>query len=149
MLNKRKQNYQSFQSSSGGRLIALYFDMIDSKAWSELKGNDIKAYLYMLRKYTANYTKGMLVSCNRDDISIPKDEYLGKDKKQPWIMKMAQATFMNSIDHLINLGFIKVIRNGYASRECNIYGFNDMWKKYGTKDFHIKNKWRRAAKITY
>lgn len=146
---KKKQNFQSFQSNNGGRLIALYFDMIDSKAWSELKGNDIKVYLYMLRKYTASYTKGMLVSCNKDNISIPKNEYLGKDKKQSWIIKMNQTTFMNSLDHLIELGFIKVVRNGYNSRECNIYGFSDMWKKYGTKDFTIKDEWRRAPKRAY
>jgi hypothetical protein len=146
---KKKQNFQSFQSNRGGRLIALYFDMMDSKAWSELKGNDIKVYLYMLRKYTANYKKGMLVSCNKDNISIPKNEYLGKDKKQPWIIKMNQTTFMNSLDHLIDLGFIKVVRNGYSSRECNIYGFNDMWKKYGTEKFFIKDEWKRSSNRTY
>jgi hypothetical protein len=146
---KKRQNYQSFQSINGGRLIALYFDMLDSEAWRELKGNDIKVYMYMLRKYTASYTKGMLVNCNKDNISIPKNEYLGKDKKQPWIMKIGRSTFINAIDNLIDLGFIKVVKSGYAARECNIYGFNDMWKFYGTDKFYIKNEWRRPSKKLY
>ncbi|KAA8673388.1 hypothetical protein [Clostridium sp. HV4-5-A1G] len=146
---KKKQNFQSFQSSKGGRFMPIYFDMVDSKAWSELKSNDIKVYLYMLRKYTAKYDKHILISSNKDNISVPKDEYLGKHKKQSWSIKMNQTTFMNCIDHLIDLGFIKVVRDGYASRECNIYGFSDMWKKYGTKDFYIKNDWKRAARRSY
>lgn len=133
---KRKSNYQNFQSAKGGRMAPLYFDMLESQAWQELTANDIKLYLAMLKKYTAKYTKGMLVSSNKDNISMARSEY---------IQLMNNRTFFKSIDHLIELGFIKVISTGsrYGKQKCNIYGFNDMWQRYGTDSFRIKNEWRR------
>ena len=62
---------------------------------------------------------------------------------------MNQRTFYKSIDKLIELGFVKVIRNGYAAKICNIYGFSDMWKVYGTKGFEVKEEFKRLSKQKY
>ena len=59
---------------------------------------------------------------------------------------MNQKTFYKCINNLIEHGFVKVIRNGYSTRTCNIYGFSDMWKLYGTKKFEVKNEFRRLSK---
>lgn len=137
MAVKKKSNYQSFQSSGGGRMAAIYFDMIDSNAWKELTGNDIKLYIQMLKKYTATYSKGMLISSNKDNIEMHRAQYT---------KFMSKPTFETCIDHLIELGFVKVIeyKPQSGSRTLLIYGFNDMWKHYGTNKFYIKDSWRRA-----
>lgn len=134
---KRKSNYQSFQSSKGGRMVAIYFDMMESKAWAELSGNDIKLYLHMLKKYTAKFDKGILIKSNKEDICMTRDEYT---------KFMAKNTFEKGIDKLINLGFVKVMEYQYKCgiRKLIIYGFSDMWQYYGTNKFHIKDCWKRS-----
>lgn len=138
MIKKRKNHYQSFQTAKGGRMIALYIDMLDSKAGQILLA-DAKAYqLYslLLKKYTAKFEHGILISSNKDNISIPVAEYM---------KYMTQRTFEKCIDKLIGLGFIKLIRSGYSTRTCNIYGFSDMWKNYDKENFEIKEEWKRPS----
>jgi hypothetical protein len=135
MARKKKSN-ESFQTGKvNGRFSMLYWDMYDSAAWQELTAKDIQLYLHMLRKYQRINTNGIIHGSNKDNISVTEKDYL---------KFMAKETFWKSIDHLIELGFVKLIRNGYASRECNIYGFNDEWQRYGTEAFHIKNEWLRT-----
>ena len=134
---KKKQNFQSFQTYRGGRFISIYFDMLTSKAWEDLNGNSIKLYLYMLSKYKVKYVKGEVDYCNKEDISIVRSEYS---------KFMAKNTFEKCIDELIDHGFVKV--NEYksmgGSRKLIIYGFNDVWRKYGTESFAIKDEWKRS-----
>lgn len=142
---RNNSNYQRFQSAKGGRMAALYFDMLDSKAWGALTGNDIKVYLYMLRKYTARFERGQLVKSNKDDISCTRTEY----EKQ---LNMTHNTFEKCIDHLIELGFVRVIEYKYPRGEVGkliIYGFSDMWQKYGTDEFYIKNAYKRYCNREY
>lgn len=115
--------------------MMLFWDMYDSAAWQELTAKDIQLYLHMLRKYQRKSTNGIIHESNKDNISVTGKDYL---------KLMAPITFRKCIDHLIELGFIKLIRNGYDAKQCNIYGFNDEWQRYGTKDFHIKNEWLRT-----
>jgi hypothetical protein len=139
---KKKQNFQSFQSSKGGRFIPIYFDMVCSKAWEILSGNSFKLYVYMLSKYKVKYINGQIDYCNKDNISITRSEYS---------KFMAKNTFERCIDELIDHGFIRV--NEYksmgGSRKLIIYAFNDEWQKYGTEEFNIKNDWKRAKNRDY
>ena len=136
---KRKNTSESFQTGRpSGNFMMLYFDMMDSLAWQELKAHDIQLYLYMRRKYTCKVTKGQIWGSNKDNISVPAKEYR---------QIMHQATFEKSIDNLIDLGFIKLIENRYKTRQCNIYGFSDTWQKYGTKEFYIKPEHKRKNYI--
>lgn len=138
MGRRKGGNYQSFQSTKGGSLIAIFRDMFNSKVGQELF-KDAKAfqiYFLMLSKYTAKYDNKALISSNKDDISIPVSEYS---------QYMTPRTFSKCIDKLIDLGFVKVIRSGFSTRECNIYGFNNMWQFYGTKKFIINEEWKRPS----
>lgn len=139
-MSTRKQNYRPFQSKKGGHFITLFDDMVESKAWEQLTANDIILYLYMLKKFKIKYNHGMVEKSNECNISMPKQEYL---------KLMHQVTFFKSIDHLINMGFIKVVEDRYSTRQCTIYGFNDAWKYYGTNTFKIKDEWRRLKNRTY
>lgn len=138
MARKKKQIYESFQTSQPTNFMMIYWDMMDSKAWKELTAHDIQLYIHMLRKYHRKVSKRTIYDSNKDNISIPKKEY--KEL-------MHQSTFEKSIDHLIELGFIKLIENRYNVRKCNIYGFCDMWQNYGTNDFNINPLHRRKQYI--
>lgn len=134
----KRSNHQSFQSAKGGRLIAIFDDMFKSVPGQELF-KDAKAfqlYFLFLSKYNAKYLDKVLVSSNKNDISIPVSEYT---------QYMTQRTFEKCIDKLIELGFIKLIKSGYSTRECNVYGLNDMWQHYGTNKFFINEEWKRPS----
>lgn len=133
-MKKKKGTYESFETYKPSNFLALYWAMIDSKAWEELTAHEIQLYIYMKRKYQRKVSKGTVYETNKDNISIPVSE---------WRKLMHQRTFYKSIDRLIELGFIKLVENNKHIKKCNIYGFNDMWAKYGTKDFEIKREWLR------
>lgn len=135
---RRNNNWQPCQSISGGKFIPIYEDMIKSEAGKVLI-KDAKAfqlYFLMASKYKPIYINKVFISDNVDNISMTQEE--AKEY-------MTKRTFCKCIDKLINLGFIKLIKSGYAERECNIYGLNDMWKLYDTDKFNIKNKWKRIC----
>jgi len=143
---KKKSNTLPYQTTKeNDRLLPIFWQMLESKAWEELTGNDIKIYLYMAKKVNTKWSMNMIVSTTKDDISVPRNEYKGLDKKQAWKIKMSNDTFTKCIDNLINLGFVKV--NGYkdlqGSKRVIIYGMNEMWLHYGTDKFYIKEYWRR------
>jgi len=132
-----KKVYEKWQSNGNSNFIQMFWDMFDSKAWQELTAYDRDLYMRMLRKYQRKVINGYVETSNSNDISMPKSEY---EKF------MNQRTFYKGIDNLIEHGFVKVIRNGYAAKICNIYGFSDMWKLYGTKEFEVKEEYRRLSK---
>lgn len=135
---KKKNGYvrEDFETAKPrGKFISLFDDMIESKAYLELTAHDIMLYIKLRQKYTVKKVNGVIVGSNKDDISMPKREY---EKF------MHQNTFYKSIDNLIDKGFIRVIRNGRFSKQCNIYGFVSMWQHYGTDKFNVPNSWRRA-----
>jgi len=144
--SKRKSNTLPYQTTKDGdRMTPLFWQMMESTAWGELSGNDIKVYLYMAKKVNTHWSMNQLVKTNKDDLSVPRNEYKGLDDKQKWKIKLSNDTFTKCIDHLINLGFVRV--NGYKYMQGNkkviIYGMNEMWNKYGTDDFKIKECWKR------
>ena len=138
-MGQKKVINESFETSQGKDypFIALYHDMLDSAAWKELTAHDIMLYLYMRRKHLRKVYKKRIVKSNKNDISIPRAEYR---------KFMHQSTFEKSIDHLIDLGFVKLVENHYEERKCNIYAFSDMWQYYRTSNFKVKPECRRTLK---
>jgi len=141
MANK-DQKSESFETSGNSNFIALFWDMFDSVPWKKLSSNDINVYLHMRRKYSRKKSRKIIYDSNKDNISMPKEEYL---------QFIGQTAFANSIDSLINYGFIKVIEYKPlgGSRKVIIYGFSDMWKHYGTSKFIIKEEWKRNKNREY
>ena len=135
--SKPKIVYENWQTNGNSNFMQIFHDMFDSKAWQALNAHDRDLYMHMLRKYQRKVLHGNIENTNYDNISMVKNEY---EKF------MNARTFSKSIDNLIEHGFIKVIKNGYSTRTCNIYGFNDAWKFYGTNNFKIKNEWKRINK---
>ena len=118
--------------------MQIFHDMFDSKAWKSLNAYDRDLYMHMLRKHQRKVIQGNIENTNCNNISMVKSEY---EKF------MNARTFSKCIDNLIEHGFVKVIRNGYPIRKCNIYGLNDEWKRYGNKNFEIKNEWKRLKNL--
>lgn len=124
---ERDWEFKSFEGSSKrGRHLRITKEMMESLAWSKLSNNAIRLYLEMKIKYNQN---------NADNISLTYKE------GGHW---MAKATFTKCIDELIDYGFIKIIRQAWTSRECNIYGFCDQWKWFGTDKFRILPRIKRS-----
>lgn len=144
---KRKQNYESFETGGQSNFISIYWDMFDSKAWGELSAHDIKLYIYFKRKHHRHVLKGIVYGSNKDNITFPKKTYGDKPDELGYEDIMSQKTFANSIDHLINFGFVRVVQHRWNVRLSTIYGFNDMWKQYGTNKFKVLNKDRRVTGI--
>lgn len=135
MARKKKFTNESFESAkSGGQFVALFFDMLDSEAWNDLTPHAKDLYLRMRRKYTRKVSSGVMIDSNKDNISMANKEYLQFTHQQ---------TFYKSIDQLIENGFVKVVRNGRFTRQCNIYGFVDKWQEYGVEGYKIPANWKR------
>jgi len=134
---KKGTNNESFETKGNSNFTALYWDMIDSEAWGALSGNDITTYIHMRRKYSRNVSHGIIYGSNKDNISMPKEEYL---------KFIGQCAFSNSIDKLIDTGFVRVVeyKSLGGSRKVIIYGFVDKWKDYGKPNFLIKEEWKRS-----
>ena len=62
------------------------------------------------------------------------------------IINLSNNTIMSDIDALIDNGFLKVTYHGKIARKPNIYGFSNMWRKYGTDDFFIHPNNKRLTK---
>lgn len=139
MARKRKFTNESFETGKpNGNFMMIYFDMLDSKAWDDLTPYAKDLYLRMRRKYTRKVSSGYIVESNKDNISMPNKEYMEF---------MHQRMFYKSIDQLIENGFVRMIRNGRFTKQCNIYGFVDKWQEYGKESYEIPISWKRAPAI--
>ena len=129
--DKRTYEFESFESNTKtGKYVRLANDMQDSAAWEDLSCFAIRVYLLIKKKYNKN---------NADDISLTYKEA----KKY-----MNDRTFTKSIDELIEHGLIKIVRQSWTSRECNIYGLSEGWKKYGTPAFECTPRKKRSPAST-
>lgn len=140
-MGRQKQKnkvFEEWQTNGNSNFMQIFHDMFDSKAWKNLNAYDRDLYMNMLRKHQRKVIRGNIENTNYNNISMVKNEY---EKF------MNARTFNKSIDNLIEHGLIKVIKNGYVTRTCNIYGFNDEWKRYGTKNFEVKNEWKRIKSL--
>lgn len=112
-------------------------DMMDSKAWEDLPMRARGLYLELKKKFVS---KNGGENTNQNDISITFDDRFKKAYG-------SKNTLFKDVDELIENGFIKVIQHGKYARVCNIYGFSDDWKQYGTKDYFIHPNNKRLTNV--
>jgi hypothetical protein len=96
--------------------------MLNSKAWQELDPYDITAYVY----FKSKHTKKKNGDYNSDDISLTYEEM------EPL---MSWGRFSKSIDNLLRVGLIDIIKHSPHTRDATIYGLSSRWHKYGEEDF--------------
>ena len=127
---KKDYGFKPFEKnvrSADNHHVRITRNMMESKAWKELTVHSRVLYMEMKAKYNGT---------NDNDISYTYTE--GTEL-------MSKLTFTKSMDQLIELGFIKIVSQGWNVREPNIYGFHDMWLHYGTKAFEVKPRSKRSS----
>lgn len=129
-MGKKRKDY-GFRPFEGpgirGKHLRITNFMMESAAWKDLTIHSIALYVHIKAKF--NYS-------NEDNISFTYAE--GE-------RLMNKRTFTKSIDQLIDLGFIKIVRQGWTTREPNIYGFSDQWQRYGLEELKISSRSKRAT----
>ena len=61
---------------------------------------------------------------------------------------IAKSTFRNSIDQLVNLGFIDIAHQGGAyNKDPSKYGISDRWREYGKEEFIKKSRKKDTRKL--
>lgn len=118
---KKKATHQPFEGNSpSGPFTKITTEMMTSLAWKELSLRQRGLYLIFKSKYRQKMSSGRLIQSNKDDISLPRAE---------WLQYYGDyRTFKEDINMLLSLGFITLVQSGKATRTCNIYGFDDKWK---------------------
>jgi len=101
--------------------------MLRSKAWAELDAYDVTAYINFKSKYHVKSTG----ENNSKDISLTYEE-MGA--------VMSWGRFKKSIDNLLRVGLIDIVRHKPQAREATIYGLSVRWHKYGEEDFVIRQR---------
>ncbi len=124
----RKANFETFESSTANsKYLRITADMMRSKAWAELDAYDISAYLYFKQKYHVK-SNG---DTNVKDISLTYEEM---ESVMSW------GRFKKSIDKLLQVGLIDIIKHRPQTRAPTIYGLSSRWHKYGQEAFVIRHR---------
>ena len=123
------QEHFKFESDTKfGTWTKICDDMRESAAWRTLNRSQRCLYFELKYKFQSIWggskSKRVVISENSRNIS-----YSVADAKEIY---SDMRTLRADIDKLIECGFIDCISSGKITRECNIYGFTDRWKKYGT-----------------
>ena len=63
---------------------------------------------------------------------------------------IARSTFRNSIDLLVNFGFIDITHHGGGMlKDWSRYGISERWREYGKEDFIKKSRQKDTRKLGY
>ena len=125
----RQANFLPFESASKNSAYArITRNMVKSRAWQELNTFEQVLYLHLKLKYKPGSEKDL-------SFTYKEGEKL-----------MSKRTFTKSIDKLIAVGLVDLIRHAPYSQACNIYGLSDRWHDYGTVDFRDKKRPKRKQK---
>lgn len=132
MAKKQSYNPKSFEIGINPpkkmSFASIYSPMTSSLSWKELKPRQRNLYVAMKMQYFSNNKP------NKEDVT---QFCFNWSMAQQLCGYTNQESFRIDRDRLIELGFIKVIGNGYTTRENNVYAYSSMWSRYGTDEFVI------------
>jgi hypothetical protein len=118
----RKANFEAFECrTANSKYLRITADMMRSKAWAELDPFDITAYVYFKEKYHVKSTG----ENNARDISLT---YKEMEAVMSW------GRYKKSVDNLLRVGLIDLVKHRPHTRDCTIYGLSSRWHKYGQED---------------
>lgn len=125
---QRKQNkplFADFESTkSNGRFVKIAWDMLQSKAWSELTLSQRGLYFEIKAEYLPEKSvKGVILPANDKNIMFPSSKW------KP-LYKGNQRKWQEDRKALIEKGFIRLVESGRTTRTPNIYELSDDWKSY-------------------
>ena len=123
--------FEPFESTAKhpNRYVRFAFNMIDSKAWRELKPISVKLYQYLKLNYKNNPHKLDFIA----SYSHIK-EHVG----------FCDASIKSAFDGLIKNGFIEIVENNRHRMKANIYMFSDNWHHYGKRYYSYNKELRKV-----
>lgn len=126
---QKKPLFREFESSrQDGRFVKIAWDMMQSKAWSDLTVSQRGLYLMMKAEYLPEKSnKGVLLPANDKNILFPSSKWkpLYKGNQRKW-----QEDRQSLIDH----GFIRIAECGRTTRTPNVYELSEDWKTFGKQE---------------
>jgi hypothetical protein len=128
----RKANFEPYESKAeNSNYLRITHNMLNSEAWQALDPYDITAYLYFKSKYTRKKNGDY----NHSDISLT---YKEMEEFMSW------GRFSKSIDNLIRVGLIDMVRHSPHTRDATIYGLSSRWHNYKTPEFKEQKRVKLA-----
>lgn len=125
---KQVWRFKAFESATtNGRWLRIAGDMLDSLAWKQLSVYEQVLYLHIKNKFRVN----KVGESNERNISFTYSE--GQKL-------MSKRTFTQSIDRLIELGFVDLVEHWRHAKKPTIYGLSARWRDYGTDKFEEKRR---------
>lgn len=124
---KNKKPPEAWETAVDRHFVRIYEDMLESEAFMDLKGRQVKLYLYMKAQYRGKETKNN---------PYQKKEYFyfsWRSANKRYKLYTNQRSFYDDIKILCESGFIKVIENNKNLRQKNVYAFSDKWKAKSKK----------------
>ena len=110
---KKKRNH------GDPRFIMLFHYVYDSEAVRTLCPNSLRVYLEFLRKFNGR---------NDNDLSLT---YAELNKKYGLSPTTCRKAFEELIEHgLIDKKICGGLRVGLKTRQCNVFGLSERWKKF-------------------
>ena len=123
-LKKLKPIHQNFEGSSPrGRFTKITHDMMQSAAWQNLNLRQRGLYLHLKSKYFQKIVHGNIENSNCDNISLPKTEWYPN-------LYGDYRTFAADMQKLDDNGFIRTVRYGKTTHQCNLYGLISEWQEW-------------------
>jgi hypothetical protein len=128
-----------------GKNIWFSKELIESKAYAAIKtatAHKILSYFFLKRQFELIGRQG------KEQWDIKNNgEIVFTYKEAQWRYGIAETSFGNAIDELLDKGFIDIVASGQGTyKVTNFYAISDRWRFYGTSDYE-KPKLRTGKPI--
>lgn len=128
----KKKAYESDQSTSDVS-ANIYYSMMMSEAWKDLKPRAKDVYLAMKMQKYAQKRKPISIEPDNELFQYQEDDFYFNRGK--WCMEYElcsgnHTSFERDVKTLIEHGFIEIVRNGKNARVKSVYRYSDKWKSW-------------------
>ena len=128
----KKRSYESDQSASDVS-ANIYYSMMMSEAWKDLKPRAKEVYLAMKMQRYSQKRKPFSIEKDGDLFHYQEDDfYFNRCKWEDefGLCSKNPNSFKQDVDSLIAHGFIEIVRNGKNARVRSVYRYSDKWKNW-------------------
>ena len=126
--DSRNYEFKSFESTKKkDEHIRITKSMMTSNAWKSLSCPAKVLYMELKSKYRGS---------NDNDISLTHSE-----------CSLNQRQYMKAICDLVTMGFIEIEREGYFTRQCNIYKLSSLWRVYPNNDYSLPERYKPKKNV--
>lgn len=128
----KKKAYESDQSTSDVS-ANIYYSMMVSEAWKDLKPRAKEVYLAMKMQKYSQKRKPVSIEWDKELFQYQEDDfYFNRCKWEDefGLCSRNPNSFKSDVDSLVEHGFIEIVRNGKNARIKSVYRYSDKWKQW-------------------